>query len=104
MIARQGCSFGASAPDAGSTTRSAFHFTWAPSLYFCVAAKLYVPARTFAVTRTGNEVVVRSTRRPPVQVTDEPLTSAVQPGGEEAESIKIPGGASTESETVSFGG
>ena len=69
-----------------------------------MAAKLYVPARTFAVMRTGNEVVVRSTSRPPVHVTDEPLTSAFQPGGEEAESIEMPGGALTESEIVSFGG
>ena len=47
---------------------------------------------------------MRSTSRPPVHVTDEPLTSAFQPGGEEAESIEIPGGALTESEIVSFGG
>ena len=40
----------------------------------------------------------------PVHVTVEPLTSALQPGGEEAESIEIPGGAFTESEIVSFGG
>src|SRR6478672_7550193 len=52
----------------------------------------------------GNEVVVRSTSLPPVHVTEEPFTSAVQPGGEEAESIEIPGGAFTESEIVSFGG
>ena len=52
----------------------------------------------------GKEVVVRSRSRPPVHVTDEPLTSAFQPGGEEADSIETPGGASTESETVSLGG
>src|SRR6188472_4534278 len=102
--AAHGCSLGAAAPEAGSTVRSAFHFTFALSLYAWVAAKLYVPARTFAVTRTGNAVVVRSTSLPPVHVTEEPLTSAFQPGGEEAESIEIPGGASTERETVSLGG
>ena len=52
----------------------------------------------------GNDVVVRSTSLPPVHVTEEPLTSALQPGGEEAESIEIPGGAFTERETVSLGG
>ena len=47
---------------------------------------------------------MRSTSRPPVHVTVEPFTSAFQPGGEEAESIEIPGGALTESEIVSLGG
>ena len=39
-MAAHGCSFGAAAPEAGSTLRAVSHFTSALSLYVWVAAKL----------------------------------------------------------------